>query len=328
MATNQPVAFSNWVAQKAGIHLPVADPNDPVEKEYQRLLVEDDQALEEIDRWIKENQKDPFADDPLKKTLLQERIDKRVKTVRAAYEDFLKRHPGHSAARVAFGSFLHDVQEEDAAREQWEKALALSPANPAIWNNLANIYGHNGPVEKAFEYYDKAIELESSQPLYYQNLATTVYMFRKNASRYYQLPLPEVLEKAMALYKNALDLDPKNFVLASEIAQTFYGIPPQKTGDPQADRQAALDHAKRALAAWEYALALARDDIERQGIYLHLARVHLSVDQRQEAETFLKRVTDPMYNVVRSNLWKKLETPPPADAKAASPAPNAQPATP
>jgi len=39
------------------------------------------------------------------------------------------------------------------------KALALETNNPAIYNNLANIYGHHGPIKKAFEYYDKAIQL-------------------------------------------------------------------------------------------------------------------------------------------------------------------------
>ena len=44
LATNQVVAASNVVAQTTGIHVPVVDPNDPVEREYQQLLVKDDEA--------------------------------------------------------------------------------------------------------------------------------------------------------------------------------------------------------------------------------------------------------------------------------------------
>ena len=33
---------------------------------------------------------------------------------------------------MAYGSFLNDLQDEDGAREQWEKALALNPKDPAV----------------------------------------------------------------------------------------------------------------------------------------------------------------------------------------------------
>lgn len=43
---------------------------------------------------------------------------------------------------------------------------ALGTNNPAVYNNLANIYGHTGPVKKAFEFYARAIELNSHEPVY------------------------------------------------------------------------------------------------------------------------------------------------------------------
>ena len=47
--------------------------------------------------------------------------------------------------------------------------------------DLANYYGHNGPIEKAFEYYSKAISLKPTEALYYENFAATVYLFRRDA---------------------------------------------------------------------------------------------------------------------------------------------------
>ena len=57
MATNQPAAVSNFVARTTGISLAVADPNDPVEKEYKKLLELDDVAQEQVDKWIREDRK-------------------------------------------------------------------------------------------------------------------------------------------------------------------------------------------------------------------------------------------------------------------------------
>src|SRR5438876_781992 len=54
VATNQPVAVSNFVARTTGVVLTVPDPNDPVEKEYQKLLETDDAAQEEVDKWIRD----------------------------------------------------------------------------------------------------------------------------------------------------------------------------------------------------------------------------------------------------------------------------------
>jgi len=76
---------------------------------------------------------------------------------------------------------LHD---EEGAQEQLEKAIELNSKDPAAYNNLANIYGHIGPVKKAFEYYAKAIELRPLEPVYYHNFGTTVYLFRKDAMEF------------------------------------------------------------------------------------------------------------------------------------------------
>ena len=56
LATNMPTALSNLVHARTGIAVPVTDPNDPVEQAYRRVLEMDDDAENEVDRWIKENQ--------------------------------------------------------------------------------------------------------------------------------------------------------------------------------------------------------------------------------------------------------------------------------
>src|SRR5690348_8488168 len=57
VATNQPSAMSNLLHEKTGARIEVADTNDPVEREYLRLLEMDDAAQAEVDRWLTDNSK-------------------------------------------------------------------------------------------------------------------------------------------------------------------------------------------------------------------------------------------------------------------------------
>ena len=271
----------------------VAEANDPVEKEYKKLMEDDDAAQAEVDEWIKDNQEAATRGAAVPTADLQRRIRERFDPIRKAYADFIKRHPDHARARVAYGSFLGDLQDEDGAREQWEKALALNSKDPAAYNNLANLYGHTGPVKKAFEYYAKAIELNPEEPLYYHNFGTTVYLFRKDAMEFYGISEQQVYDKALGLYSKALKLDPHNFPLASDVAQTYYGIRPLRTED--------------ALKAWTNTLAIAHDEIEREGVYLHLARIKLAAERFAEARAHVAAVTNDLYDVLKKRLARNLD---------------------
>ena len=294
VATSRLAADTNVVA---GLTNPspaaVPEANDPVEKEYKKLMEDDDAAQAEVDEWIKDNQEAATRGAAVPTADLQRRIRERFDPIRKAYDDFIQRHPDHARARIAYGSFLGDLQDDDGAREQWEKALALNSKDPAVYNNLANLYGHTGPVKKAFEYYAKAIELKPQEALYYHNLGTTVYLFRKDAMEYYGISEQQVYDKALGLYSQALKLDPHNFPLASDVAQTYYGIKPLRTED--------------ALKAWTNTLAIAHDEIEREGVYLHLARIKLAAERFAEARAHLSAVTNDMYDVLKKRLVRNLD---------------------
>jgi tetratricopeptide (TPR) repeat protein len=309
LATNQPAAVSNLVKDRTGLSVEVPNPNDPAEKEYRKIMEEDDAAQEQADQWIKDDEKFAGQDHNLGSPTLRPRILQRLDPVRKHYEDFLQRYPRHVKARIAYGSFLNDLGEEDGAAEQWRKARDIDPNQPAAWNNLANYYGHNGEARKAFECYDKAIALSPRESVYYQNLATTTYLFRKDAAEYYSLTEPQVFDRVMALYKKSLALDPQNFTLATELAQTYYGFKPAVTNDTESGRQALQAHYAAAVSAWQTALQMARDEIEREGVHVHLARVNIMAGRAEEARRHLNLITNGMYLVAKDRLQRKLDHP-------------------
>ena len=293
LATNQPAAVSNLVQSQTGISISLNETNDPVELELQKLMRADDAARIEVDKWITDNEAFAEKGAGIPRSEMARRISERFKIVRKGYEDLIQQHTNCADLRIAYASYLGETGEEHIAIEQLELARVIETNNPAIWNNLANLYGHNGDVKKSFAYYAKAIELEPTEPVYYHNFGTTVFLFRKDAKEHYSINEQQVFDKALALYSNAIRLDPKDFKLAADVAQTFYGIQPPRTDD--------------ALRAWTNAFQLAGDDVEREGVHIHLARVKWNAGRFDEARGHLNSVTNAENQDVKRRVLKSLE---------------------
>lgn len=271
-----------------GVELPPTED----EKAYRRLLQIDDAAAEAIDTLIREaDAKGEQTDAPG----LQTKVDALIAKVDAAYKEFFSKYPDHSRARIAFGSFLNDTDREFEAREQWERAARLDPKNPAVFNNLAGNYGHRGPVTNAFRMYEKAIELDPKEPVYYRNFATVVFLFRRDVMQHYGITNEQqVFDKSLDLYRKAADLAPRDFHIAADLAQTYYGIKPPRYSD--------------AIAAWRKAYELAGDDLEREGVRVHLARILVQAARFAEARSELTRVTNVNYQEIKRRIEKTMET--------------------
>ncbi len=295
LATNRPVALSNAVVRTTGVKIsvPAGKSADPVEREFQELLEADNAAQAEVDEWIRKENAFAEKGANISGATLNGRIEQRFAPIKKAYDRFILKHPDHAGVRLAYGSFLNDIGEELEAIAHWEKALKLDPSNPAAWNNMANYYGQQGPVAKAFEYYEKAIELKPDESVYYHNFASAVYNFRQEAKSYFKCPEQEVFDRALALFQKALQFSPADFPLASDLAQTYYGIKPLRVDE--------------AIKAWEYALKIARDSIEREGIHIHLARVKLNAGRLTEARQHLESVTNNMYSPLRNRIQRNVD---------------------
>ncbi len=286
LSTNSPVAVR--LSQPE----PVAQ--DPaVEAEYRALLEADQAALDDANGWIEENESFRRAGGGVEPEALASKIASRLSTMRKGYEEFLEKHPRHVDATIAYGSFLNEINDEDEAEKQWDKARLMDPSQPASWNNLANHYGHRGPVALAFPYYEKAIELSPAEPVYYQNLATTVYLFRRDAEKYYNFNEQQVFDRALELYRKALELSGGSFEVANDLAQTYYGIQPFRY--------------EEALSTWNEVLKLAKTEIEQQNVFIHLARIENKGGRPEVARDYLRQVTLPQYAALRDRLYQLMD---------------------
>lgn len=280
--------------------------NDPVELELRAIMREDDAAQEDIERMVTEAEEPTDAVLAPPTVTLSARIRQRGIPVRERYDRFIRAHPKHVPARIAYGSFLNDLGEEEDAIEQWEKARSLDPSDPAPWNNLANVYAHIGPVAKSFPYYEEALRLRPNEPVYLHNFGTLVFMFRRDATNYFRCDEQAVFNKAFELYRKAIAVDPGNFQLAADVAQTYYGWRLPADGTAEENRRAEVKLQETALRAWTNALAIAPTEAERDGIQLHFARWNIRGGHFDAARTNLIAVTNAAYLTVRNRLLKSL----------------------
>jgi len=318
MATNKTAILNSALEERAGVSVPAVATNDPVEADFQALLRLDDQVGEQVERWL-----DVLPDGSEVGAELKARIDGRHDEVRKRYLSFMERNPKHARSVVAYGSFLGDIGDEFAMVDQWERARSMDPSNPAVWNNLAGHYAHRGPIEKAFPYFEKAIELKPTEAQYWHSLGTVTYLFRRDAEKYYGVDEQGVFKKAFEFYAKATALRPLDFKLASDVAQTWYGVKPAPATNEVARKAAELAVVESGLGAWTNVMRLASLDEEREGVRLHLARWQIKAGRWSEARTHLNAVTNAVHSVVKVRLertWREKQGLPPAPVPAPSPA--------
>jgi len=261
--------------------------------EFARIEAADDTAQAQVNTWIQQNKELKAKGQGVSDEVLERRISERFEPVRQAYDAFVKAHPNIARARMGYGNFLNDREDEAGAQAQWEKALELDPSNPATWHSLAGRYSESGPVNKAFDYYAKAIELGPGEASYYHNFGDTLYVLRNRGAAYYGITEQQVFAKVLALYSNAVRLDPQNFTFARDLAQTYYSIKPFMP--------------ELALGAWTNALGAAHSEIDREDVYVHMARVKMLAARFDEARAQLTSVTNPASLKAKASLLHNIE---------------------
>ncbi|MGD0059219.1 MAG: tetratricopeptide repeat protein [Verrucomicrobiia bacterium] len=256
------------------------DPRD-AERQFRFLLSRGDELRAQKDRF-----------DPQTPPVVTERWKAHLKHLERDYQHFLHDHPLHARAMVAYGGLLYDEEDEDEGARWWEKAIAVDPREPYAYNNLANVYGHDGHAAKALQYYQTAIDLAPTEPIFRFNWATTCQLFRNESRAVYGWSVDEIFQHSMEQYRAARDLDPQNYDLSSTYAETFYQLPkPDWPG---------------AYEAWQFCLRQPLDDRQREFVCGHLARVCIRLGRIDEAKQWVSKISTSDQMSVRRLIERKI----------------------
>ena len=255
---------------------------EPAEVQLKKILTADNRALQDILGWI-DKEKETLRTSPAARDRLALQIRARLGEVRKQYESFLKSHPKHARGRVAYGSFLTNLDDREAARTQWKLALENDPGNAAALNNIATHIGTialrnqiTDQLPSAFGSQQKAMQLAPKQALYRHNFATLLNTFPKEARTHFKLTERQLTQRALRELKTAMILDPGNFEIAADYSETFLDLKP-------------FPHA-RAIAAWKNAVTLAKLPEEKDWAHLQMTVVHLKSSHWKEAELTVQQI--------------------------------------
>ncbi|MFE8069702.1 tetratricopeptide repeat protein [Marinobacteraceae bacterium S3BR75-40.1] len=137
----------------------------------------------------------------------------RYQDARAILTALLQTYPDHPDLRANLGIVEKALKHEDAAREQFEKALESSPGHAVAANNLALLEQHSGDFKQARTLLERAIEANPDNARLHYNLAVLceLYLMDLNAAlahyqRYQELrsePDPEVANWIVDLKRRA-----------------------------------------------------------------------------------------------------------------------------
>ena len=278
-----------------------APAKDTPEDRLKKILNADNTAITEIAGWI-ENNKKTLRASASEREFFTIRIRQRLNGIRRQYQDFLKDHPKHTKARIAYGSFLTHIDDRKEALDQWEKALTTDPGNAAALNNIATHIGTvaiqsnlRKRIPEAFRSLERAIVLAPNVALYRHNYATTLSVFQLEAVLHFKINAKQVTQRALDHLKIGMKLAPKDFEIAADRAETFLDLKPLPR--------------EPALQAWEAARKRAKDQRQHDWVNLQVAIVNLETGHLEAAEKSLNLVSQKSYvNLVdrlRSALAQK-----------------------
>ncbi|HZD77608.1 MAG TPA: tetratricopeptide repeat protein [Acidobacteriaceae bacterium] len=89
----------------------------------------------------------------------------------ADYRTLLAQHPEDAAAHGGLGAALAQLQQPDAARAEFDRALALDPSQTATLENYASLELAAGNPQQAQELLTRAIAAGARDAATYQQLA-------------------------------------------------------------------------------------------------------------------------------------------------------------
>lgn len=210
----------------------------------------------------------------------EEILERRFQGLVHKYDVLIQENPRTAAALVAYSRVLEKVGQEETAYALYLRANKLDPNIPLVKNQLGNFLAEQGQYAQALPYYLAAIELAPDEPLYHYQLGSLLHHFRDEFIKSTMFTRVVLDEKMIEAFGKAARLGPDQIPFAYRYAEAFYDLEQPRW--------------EEALDEWRNLEEKVKPGIERQAIWLHQAHVLLRQGKRQEAQTLIDRVEEPV----------------------------------
>lgn len=205
------------------------------------------------------------------------------------FEEDLRRNPNNAIAHASVGRIHLQGNRLPQARLALQRASALNPTLPEIWNELGAVEAAAGNYSAAVRYYEKALELGPN----------LTYALVNAALAYSQLGN---VAEAERLYRRVLTVDPQDGEVANslgillakqgrtdEARKLFESAISIRPDDASAINNLGILFLKigqtnDAIAAFQYGIKVAPDD---EKAYLNLAGIWVRMGDREKARELM-----------------------------------------
>lgn len=221
-----------------------------------------------------------------------ERLRFRMQEVTQRYEAILAANPYAVEPLLLYGKLLRRIGERQYAQEIFLRANALDSNLPVVKQQLGNFYMEEGYHAPALLCYNAAIELDPTVARYHWSLAECLYHYGERFLADGAFERAALEQTMLDAYARAAQLDPANRDFAFRWAEAYYDL--------------ATPRWEEALAAWEQVAAGATDNLERDAITLHRARIHYESGHPAEARQLAQTITTEALFYTRDQLLARL----------------------
>ncbi len=137
-------------------------------------------------------------------------INEAIKEYKAA----LALDPQNLDVMLELGSAYRRAKLFAEARELYDKLIAADPDNTRAYGNLGNVYLDEGNIEEAVANYEKMAARSSDKEAAAKNFLNAGFQYAVRGS----------YEKALALYRRALEISPDNSLAYTDIGWSLLGM--------------------------------------------------------------------------------------------------------
>lgn len=212
-------------------------------------------------------------------------MERRITQISQEWQSYIADNPEDVEARILYGKFLLNFEQRESAVEQFIIADSIDDSIPVVKQLIGNYLAEHGLYTESLTWFLQAISLAPKEPRYHFQVGELLYQFRWQFLDDGSFTR-EVLDRDMqAAFGQAAFLLPQDFQVQLRYGESFYDLEKPKW--------------HLALSVFQQTLPLAVNETEKQAVHLHLARVHMHLQNEKDARDHLANVTLPAYSATK-----------------------------
>lgn len=219
-------------------------------------------------------------------------LQRRIEELTQSYRTYLTDHPDDVNALILYGKLLRRTDQTNQAFTAFLKADELDPKLAVVKQQIGTHLAEQGKGKAALTFYLQAVEIEPETALYHFSLGQLLYEFRDEFLKDQIFTRDALDRETVKAFHKAAMLTPDNFDFQMRLGEAYYD-------------QASPDW-KSALLHWNEVRKTIDDELRREIVDLHRARVLGKLGRIQEAIELAKTIQLPSLNYSRQKVLDEI----------------------